>query len=124
MHRSVVKIDDDIVAVDPYWIGLDSHLRIYETATRCDLKRPLVPWAAKHFAVAVDSQVGCIGGWRRGCVDVPGQFTGAEGTSLVRADVAQGVQVAVDVEDADASAAAKGHDDLAIAPGESPRLWQ
>ena len=42
-------------------------------------------------------------------------LAGAEGTAFMRADIAQGVEAALHIEDADAGAPAERHDDLAPA---------
>src|SRR5205814_1172637 len=105
--------DDDLAVLDRDRVGLDAHLRVDQALPGRDLELPEVPGAADDLAVAldrvvVDDQRATRG--RRVGDDPAEDVAGAERAGLVRAEVAQGVELAVDVEDADAGPAAERDD--------------
>src|SRR5690242_7030314 len=103
-----LQVEHDVVALGSHPVGLDALAGVVEGAAGADVELPLVPWAGDDLtgplvdvAVAAADLLGA---------DVSAQRPAAERCALVRADVAQGEELAADVEDADAGRAAERHD--------------
>ena len=94
LHRNVVAPHADAPGIEPRLPG-------------ADVEFPAMPGTAQDFATPRD---GVVAWSRRG--DEPTQRADAEGAALVRATIAQGEELASNVEDADGTA--RDLDDLAL----------
>ena len=97
-------VQHDLVVFHFYAEGSDAEIGVVEGVAGFDVEFPLVPGAFEDFAFAGVGHAGEAVGEDEGA-----EAAAAEGTGPVRADVAEGVVVAVEVEDTD-FAAVDGYD--------------
>ena len=109
------RVQNYLLVVQFFAVGADAEFMVVEGLAGSDVEFPLVPGAFEDFAFAGVGHAGEAVG-----ADEGAEAAAAEGAGPVRADVAEGVVVAVEVEDAD-FAAVNGYD-FAAAGGISPAV--
>ncbi len=115
LYRSIVVFDDYLLALNDHRIGLYPHAWINQATAGSDLELPQVPGATYDLTIALVGYRVWIGrGWKVSDHSAADP-AGAERPELVRAEVAQGVELAVDVENADAGLTPKRHHDFTLA---------
>jgi len=115
---SIVVLDHELTVFDGDQIGFHPDATVDEAAAGGDLKLPEVPGTTDDLAVLVQSHHIVAGAGREIGYHAAGHRAGAERTQFVRAEIAQRVEAAIDVEDADTGAATKWYDDLALTRGD------
>ena len=100
-----VQVEIDVVSFDRHPVPPHPQPGIVEGAARLQVELPVVPGALEDLTLPLPGDVVGAAG-----ADMGPEASLTEGTALVRADILDGMESAVDVEDADTGPAACGDD--------------